>query len=45
MKKKAEDVVVIDLRELSTYADFLVICSGTNERQLEAPARTSAARS
>ena len=36
MEKKAEDVVVIDLRELSSYADFLVICSGTNERQLEA---------
>jgi ribosome-associated protein len=35
-EKKADDVVLIDLRAHSSYADFLVICSGTNERQLEA---------
>jgi ribosome-associated protein len=38
LEKKAEDVVLVDLRGKSTYADFLVICSGTNERQLEAVA-------
>jgi ribosome-associated protein len=36
LEKKAGDVVLIDLRKLSSYADFLVVCSGTNERQLEA---------
>jgi ribosome-associated protein len=36
LDKKAENVVLIDLRAQSSYADFLVICSGTNERQLEA---------
>jgi ribosome-associated protein len=36
LEKKAENVVLIDLRSQSSYADFLVICSGTNERQLEA---------
>jgi ribosome-associated protein len=36
LDKKAENVVLIDLRAHSSYADFLVICSGTNERQLEA---------
>jgi ribosome-associated protein len=36
LEKKAEDVVLIDLRKHSSYADFLVVCSGTNERQLEA---------
>jgi ribosome-associated protein len=36
LEKKADDVVLIDLRAQSSYADFLVICSGTNERQLEA---------
>jgi ribosome-associated protein len=36
LEKKAEDVVVLDLRGVSGYTDFLVIGSGTNERQLEA---------
>jgi len=36
LEKKAEDVVLIDLRKHSTYADFLLVCSGSNERQLEA---------
>ncbi len=38
LEKKAEDVVLVDLRDKATYADFLVICSGTSERQLEAVA-------
>jgi ribosome-associated protein len=38
LEKKADDVVLVDLRGKATYADFLVICSGTNERQLEAVA-------
>ena len=38
LEKKADDVVMVDLRGKSTYADFLVICSGTNDRQLEAVA-------
>ncbi|HYZ88763.1 MAG TPA: ribosome silencing factor [Myxococcales bacterium] len=36
LDRKAENLVVVDLREKATYADFLVICSGSNERQLEA---------
>jgi ribosome-associated protein len=36
LEKKATDVVLIDLRKHSSYADFLVVCSGSNERQLEA---------
>jgi ribosome-associated protein len=36
VEKKAGDVVLIDLRKQSSYTDFLVVCSGTNERQLEA---------
>ena len=38
LDKKADDVVLLDLRDKGTYADFLVICSGINERQLEAVA-------
>jgi ribosome-associated protein len=32
----AVDTKVIDIHELSTIADFFVICSGENERQLRA---------
>jgi ribosome-associated protein len=31
--KKAEDVVVLDMRGLVAYTDFLVICTARNERQ------------
>ena len=34
--KKAEDVVVLDMRELVAYTDFLVICTARNERQARA---------
>jgi ribosome-associated protein len=34
--KKARDVVVLDLRGLVGYTDFLVICSGGTERQTKA---------
>jgi len=34
--KKAEDVVVLDLRDVTTLTDFFVICSGTNVRQNQA---------
>ncbi|CAA9584652.1 MAG: Ribosomal silencing factor RsfA [uncultured Thermomicrobiales bacterium] len=36
----ATDTRVIDIHELSTIADFFVICSGENERQLRAISRT-----
>lgn len=36
----AADTRVIDIHELSTIADFFVICSGENERQLRAISRT-----
>lgn len=32
----ASDTVVLDIRGLSTFSDFFVICSGENERQLGA---------
>ena len=34
--KLAEDIVVLDMRELVSYTDFLVLCSARNERQLNA---------
>lgn len=34
--KKAEDVVVLDMRGLVAYTDFLAICTARNERQSRA---------
>jgi ribosome-associated protein len=34
--KKAEDIVVLDMRELVSYTDFLTICTARNERQAKA---------
>jgi ribosome-associated protein len=34
--KKADDVLVLDLRGLSSFTDFFVICSGSSEPQLKA---------
>jgi len=35
-EKQAEDVVALDLRGISTFTDFFVICSGTSEPHLKA---------
>jgi len=40
LEKKADEVVVLDLRGVSGYTDFLVIGSGTSDRQLEAIAES-----
>ena len=34
--KKALDIRVLDLREVTTFADFFVICSGSNPKQIQA---------
>ncbi len=34
--KKAVDVRVLDLRDVSTFTDFFLLCSGTNARQIQA---------
>ena len=34
--KGAAEIVALDMRELVSYTDFLVICSGRNERQVAA---------
>jgi ribosome-associated protein len=35
-EKKAGEIVEIDLRELVSYADYLLICTGNTERQTKA---------
>jgi ribosome-associated protein len=34
--KKAEDIVILDMRPLVAYTDFLAICTARNERQARA---------
>ena len=34
--KQAKEIRVLDLRDISSFADFFVICSGSNARQIQA---------
>ncbi len=34
--KKAETMKILDLRELSTFTDYFLICSGQSDRQVQA---------
>ena len=34
--KKAEDVAVLNVRDVSSFTDYFVICSGQNARQVKA---------
>lgn len=34
--RKAEDIVLLDLREVTIVTDYFVVCSGTSERQVNA---------
>jgi ribosome-associated protein len=36
LDKKAQDVVVLDLRHTPAFTDFFVLCSGHNQRQVKA---------
>jgi len=33
--KKGEDILLLDIDEVSDFTDFFVICSGTSDRQLD----------
>ncbi|WP_226036964.1 ribosome silencing factor [Aquibacillus saliphilus] len=37
--KRAEDIVVLDMKDVSLIADYFLICEGTNERQVQSIAR------
>lgn len=34
--KKASDVLLLDIRDLTTIADYFIICNGNNARQIAA---------
>jgi ribosome-associated protein len=38
-EKKAENIIALDLKNVSLIADYFLICHGNNERQVQAIAR------
>ena len=34
-EKKAEEIILIDLKEVTDFTDYFVICSGTSDRMLD----------
>ncbi len=36
LEKKAKDIVLLDVRELTTLTDYFIICHGTSETQIRA---------
>jgi len=36
--KKAEDIVILDLRGISSFTDFFIVCSASSDPQLKAVA-------
>jgi ribosome-associated protein len=37
--KRAEDIIALDMKDVSLVADYFVICHGNNERQVQSIAR------
>lgn len=42
LDKKGSDIVLLDLRDQAIFADYFLICTGENERQLKAMAENVA---
>ena len=36
LQKQAKDVVVLNVKEISSFTDYLLICSGATDRQVQA---------
>jgi len=36
LDKKAYDVIVLELKELTSFTDYFIICSGKSDRQVQA---------
>ncbi len=36
LEKKAKDLIILNVKEISAFADYFIICSGTSDRQVRA---------
>jgi len=36
LEKKAKDFILLNVKEISAFADYFIICSGTSDRQVRA---------
>jgi ribosome-associated protein len=36
LKKKAKDLVIMNVKTLTSFTDYFIICSGTSDRQVQA---------
>ncbi|KPJ58016.1 MAG: ribosome-associated protein IOJAP [Deltaproteobacteria bacterium DG_8] len=36
LEKKAFDLIILDIKEVSSFADYFIICSGNSNRQVQA---------
>ena len=36
LQKKAENIVVLNVKEISSFTDYMLICSGSTDRQVQA---------
>jgi len=36
LKKKAFDLTILDIKEISSFADYFIVCSGNSNRQVQA---------
>lgn len=41
LEKKAKDIVLLDVRELTTLADYFIVCHGTSDTQIRALANSA----
>lgn len=39
LQKKAKEIVVLNLKKISAFTDYMIICSGTSEREVQAIAQ------
>ncbi len=40
--KKGEDIILIDIKDVASFTDYFVICTGTSSRMLDALAKSVA---
>jgi ribosome-associated protein len=36
LQKKAKEIVVLNLKEISAFTDYMIICSGSSDREVQA---------